>query len=560
MATPEELIYLDPDEEITAIIDRLRQTDARLIRLVVPKGALVLQSLVSLKLLKREADQFHKRIALVTQDAVGQRLAARAELAVYRKPKDDVPVVDAPYLVDQEEEAEPAVEPEEEIPVEDAPEGLSVHRYDRSQDPVDDQDGEGSATPPTDQATEPLPAAALRALGRTTTRGAARWKKPLTIVAVLGILGALGGFVFVEFFPRATIALTLATEPLEQVVVVKGTTEIQEPDLANAKIPAVRRDVEARAENQAPATGKKQVGEKASASVKLYNYWDSNPQTIAVGTAFRADDGTPFVATEAVTIPGATTTLSQGQIVTTPGTVNTVIQAESAGTEANGKDGIMTIPSLPSVRQDKIYGETINPSAGGTSREITIVTQADLDALKNATRDALTADGKTKLADGVEGRLVEGAIELAVTNESASASVGDEASTLTYTMIGQARGLIVGEDELKTATIAILERAIPSGRMLVLRDNDSLSAIGENLVIDPGTIDIRVTVSSRTALSLDVEQVAETVTGLTIQDAESRLRETPGVTAVTISGRPRWLKTLPKRPSQITISTTVAEE
>jgi len=557
MAAQEELIYLDPDEEITAIIDRLRQTDARAIRLVVPKGALVLQSLVSLKLLKREADEFHKRIAIVTQDTVGQRLAARAELAVYQKPKDDIPVVDAPYVVDQDSEGESTELPEEELPVEDVPDGLSVHRYDHSQQ-ADTDEGAPAEEPAGD--TKPLPPAALRALGRTSVASAARWKKPLTILVAFLFIGALGSFVFVEFFPRATIALTLATEPLEQAVAVKGSADIQEVDLANARIPATRREVEARAENQAPATGKKQVGDKASASVKLYNYWDSNPQTIVAGTAFRATDGTPFVATETVTIPGATTTLSQGQIVATPGTVNTLIQAEVAGTEANGKSGIMSIPSLPSVRQDKIYGETVNASAGGTSREITIVTQADLDTLKNATRDALTADGKTKLADGADGRLLEGAAEIVLTSESASANVGDEVATVTYTMVAQARGLILGDEQLKTATIAILERAIPSGRMLVLRDNDTLAAIGENLSIESGTIDIRVTVNTRTALSVDVEQVAETVIGLVLPEAENRLRETAGVTNVVITSRPRWLTTLPKRPSQIEITTVVAEE
>lgn len=566
MRHEEQLIYIDPDEEITAIIDRLRQTDASMIRLVVPKGALILQSLVSLKLLKREADQLKKRIALVTQDPIGERLAPQAELAVFRKPKDSQPVVAAPYETSFEEETElaPEVEPEE------VPEGLSVHHYEPLV-PASDSEASEEASQ-ADDADEPqgisnddqvdasqrLPNAAAKALGRRQPSG--RGKKFFMFLVILGGVGLLAWLVFMEFAPRAVIAMTLSTEPLEQAVVVKADLSMTDIDLSNAKIPAERQETQLEVAREAPATGKKQIGEKATVSLSLYNYWDSNPQSIVAGTQLIASDGTPFQTLESVTIPGASTTLSQGKIVTTPGKVNVVARAEQAGTAANGKSGTFTIPSLPTVRQDKIYGESVNPSAGGTSREVTIVTSNDINSLKNAAQAAFRDEGKAKLVEASDRHLLDGAIEYTITQESASAAVDAEAETIRYTVTGTLRALLFDDSQLKDAALAILTRTVPSGRTVILRDSDTLSAAAENIVQDPGTMDLKVTIATHTALALELEDVAGSVTGLGFAEAESRLRETAGITDVTITSRPRWLKSLPKRPGQIEIVINYAVE
>lgn len=580
MSVDERLIYLEPDEEITAIIDRLREADARSVRLVVPKGALILQSLISLKLLKREAAVLDREIALVIHDEVGQRLAAAADLTVYRKPKDQAAVHAATAELKTQNSTTPPIgggsrsggklksEAENDTPpAEDVPEGLAVHHYtedgerrtengnDESGDeirvtdfPESDTSDRSNSSDPSNRGDRPvLP------VRRTPRR---------FIGLVIGILALLilGPLAFLEFAPRATIALTLATEPLETAVSLTATTELTEPDLDNARIPATLAMAEVRVSREAPATGKKPVGNKATAALTLYNYWDANAQTIAAGTGFRAPDGTPFVATAAATIPGATTTLSQGQVVTTPGTTSVVVEAEAAGTDANGKSGTFTIPSLSAARQSKIYGEAANPSAGGTSQEVTIVTQADLDTLTAATREAATAEARTKLTEGLSGRLLDGALEVTMGGEAASAAVDAEAQQLTLTVVATARGLLVADDQLKAATVAVLERAVSSGRMLVLRDNDTLTPVASNLILEPGSVEIRVTVATRTALAIDVAAVAGTLTNLPVPEAEARLRETAGVTAVTIDNRPRWLDRLPRRPSQIQITTVVGTD
>ncbi|TSD02062.1 MAG: Uncharacterized protein Athens071425_160 [Parcubacteria group bacterium Athens0714_25] len=74
--------YIDVDEEVTSIIDRLKKSSVNENILVIPQRALILQSIVNLKLLKKEAEKNKKQVMIITQDAHGQALVERAGILV----------------------------------------------------------------------------------------------------------------------------------------------------------------------------------------------------------------------------------------------------------------------------------------------------------------------------------------------------------------------------------------------------------------------------------------------------------------------------------------------
>jgi len=78
-------LYIDIDEEITSIVDRVRKTPAGEVIIVVPKRALLIQSLVNLKLLKKESNRRRKRLMIVTQDKIGKKLIEKAGILVQGK-------------------------------------------------------------------------------------------------------------------------------------------------------------------------------------------------------------------------------------------------------------------------------------------------------------------------------------------------------------------------------------------------------------------------------------------------------------------------------------------
>ncbi|HDZ85354.1 MAG TPA: hypothetical protein ENH35_02265, partial [Candidatus Moranbacteria bacterium] len=72
-----QTFYIDIDEEITSAIDRLRKSKTKENIFVVPKRALILQSVVNLRLLKKEAGKLKKQIMIISQDEQGRALAEK---------------------------------------------------------------------------------------------------------------------------------------------------------------------------------------------------------------------------------------------------------------------------------------------------------------------------------------------------------------------------------------------------------------------------------------------------------------------------------------------------
>ena len=76
-----QTFYIDIDEEITSIVDRLRSAQSGglgEVVIVVPKRALLIQSIVNLRLLKKEADNMGVSLSIVTQDNLGKVLIEKA--------------------------------------------------------------------------------------------------------------------------------------------------------------------------------------------------------------------------------------------------------------------------------------------------------------------------------------------------------------------------------------------------------------------------------------------------------------------------------------------------
>lgn len=78
----QQKIYIDVDEEITTVIDHIYRVKGNDIALIVPQRALLLQSVVNLKLLAQEAKKYGKNIILMTRDEDGIAFAQRAGLIV----------------------------------------------------------------------------------------------------------------------------------------------------------------------------------------------------------------------------------------------------------------------------------------------------------------------------------------------------------------------------------------------------------------------------------------------------------------------------------------------
>ena len=72
-----DVIYIDVDDDVTAIIGKIKKAKEKIVALVPPKRAGALQSAVNLRLLERMAKTDKKQLVLITNNAALVGLAAK---------------------------------------------------------------------------------------------------------------------------------------------------------------------------------------------------------------------------------------------------------------------------------------------------------------------------------------------------------------------------------------------------------------------------------------------------------------------------------------------------
>src|SRR3989344_1419410 len=63
-----DTVYVDVEDDITTVIDKVEGASEKIVALILPKRASVMQSTVNMRLLKRAADKAEKSVVLITSD------------------------------------------------------------------------------------------------------------------------------------------------------------------------------------------------------------------------------------------------------------------------------------------------------------------------------------------------------------------------------------------------------------------------------------------------------------------------------------------------------------
>jgi hypothetical protein len=111
-----ETVYIDVEDEITSIIDKVEASKSKIVVLMLPKRATTLQSVVNMRLLKRSADHAKKNLVLVTNESALLPLAGAAGIHVARDLKSAPTIPDSPLVQDDATEPPLPAEGDEDEP------------------------------------------------------------------------------------------------------------------------------------------------------------------------------------------------------------------------------------------------------------------------------------------------------------------------------------------------------------------------------------------------------------------------------------------------------------
>lgn len=545
-----DTIYIDSDDEIAAVVDKVVASKAKVVALVLPKRFTMLHSAVNMKILKKSAADHKKNLVLITSEQALLPIAAASGMYV-AKSLQSKPMVPKALLADEEtaesvdigESEDPALDPE-------APIGELAKTTDDaiSLDNTVPEQTKPEPTPKTEK---------IKKDKKLAVPNFERFRKKL----FFGIAGGVLLVVFLIFalfvWPRAIITITAQQQEIPLTITVSASPTGTD-DVAAKTFKLQTKTIDKADTKTTDATGKKDMGQKAAGSVEFYNCSKDDKlgdtvRTVPAGTGISTGNLT-FITQQAVQVPPSGFSGNTCKFDKPSSAVNVV--AQNAGAEYNVDGRSFSVAGYGSMTAKDDGG-----MSGGSSRVVTVVAQEDCDKLLNdlnnasnsqQTKDQLTTEfssnGLTPIAETYKVQTVSSTCEPSVGQEATKVSAK---ATYRYTMSG------INTD---TLTQLITQSALAkAGQGQTVTDTGVTSAVISIDSSTGATTSLTVKTIAKTGVKQDTDALKAQVAGKNAHQTTESLQQIPGVKEVKVDYSPFWVRSTPKNQDHITIQFTSNE-
>lgn len=550
MAEPQkQTIYIDVDDEITSIVEKVRDADHKIVALVLPKRMATLQSIVNMKLLKRTADSANKKIVLITSEASLLPLAGAVKIHV-AKTLQSKPAIPAP----------PDVGNSKEIVADDT--GEDADGVDKSKSvgelagatavvaaaKKDDIDEDTIDIDSIDD--EPAP----KDKGKTKAK-ANKLKVPNFEKFRTKLMLAAGGLALLivllmianKVLPHAKVVIKTNSVEVNTNLTITADTQAKELNEEEGIMPATKLDITASSTQQVTASGKKNVGEKATGTMTVYNC-SSSVQNLPAGTTF-SNGAQSFLSDKAITVSKSGYSLTpSGFVCNKDGNTEVGVIASQAGSKYNVNSGNYT------TGINNVTGSG-SEMTGGTDKTINVLSQADIDTAKQKASQDSEGAKNDLVAKFKEQNLyaLPPTIKPHEQTVDSSAKVGDEASNVSVTVKTKYTMLGVKQEDL--------EKLIDNNakdQIDIQKQKISDYGLGNaSIVINSTKSTDNQTMSFQTTAiagaSIDTEALKQDMAGKKKGDVKAMVSSMPSVQDVNVLYSPFWVTKAPSNPAKINI-------
>lgn len=548
-----DVIYIDTEDDITAIIGKVKASSEHIVALVPPKRIGAIQSAVNLKLVHRAAEQADKRLVIISNNAALMALAGSAGIPVAKnlqsKPElAEVPVLDiddGEDIIDGSDLA--SVKPTKKEVTEDAAADEVIAE--------NEQVSEKPAKASPKAAASALGATALAAKNKVKIPDFDKFRKKLVLI-VIGLILLVGFGVWATVFaPHATVVITARASDAALNTQVKLGDALS-TDLKSGTIKSVTKTSKKTISQPFTATGKKDVGTKATGSVRLTPTRDTlisvridgDSVTIPAGTIISSESGLAYLT-------GAPVTFDEDNISAT--TVG--VTAAENGAKYNGATG------AASKSPGGTTATFTTATSGGTDKMATIVEQGDVEALmdKLATQsdiDAAKKDIKAQL-DG-DYVILESSFKADTQGVKPSPAVGAESADGKGTVAGDVTFSIVAvpRSELAKFLDGYFARQIDGKNNQKVYDNGAKTVSFTNISAVEGGHSANVTTNGKIGPKIDEMALKEFSKGKRLGEIQAHVKETNGVDTVDVKFSPFWVSSAPNDVKKIKVEFKVNDK
>lgn len=547
-----DIIYIDVEDDITAIIGKVKQSREKIVALVPPKRVGVLQSAVNLRLLNRMAAQNHKHLVLISSNAALTALAAAAKIPVAKNLQSKPEVGAAP--------AEVADTDEDIIDGTQLPIGELARTADRgaafsSVSPAVDEAVRENAA---EEAVVGVAAAARPRPVRARTSATKvpnfdRFRKKLVLIGAGGAL-LIGLLVWaIMFAPRATVVIAARTTgtPVNARVTLDPAAATS---LTDGTLKSVTKQTKKDQTIEFAATGKKDVGERATGTITVQNCDSNTSFTIPAGTAFTDSSGHQFTNAAAATVPGFSGSASVCRSTrVNAGKATISVTAAAIGGEYNLSARSYTIAGV----SGDVYANGTD-MAGGSSRTITVVSSEDVQKATEQLAEQKTDDIKRDLTKQFDKTFIaiDQSFKIDQANPTSAPTVDQETtdgkakltSSVTYSLSA------VAKSEVKQYLDDYFKVQLKGKDDQRVYDNGSGEAKFSNITpSDNGKFAVNLVTNAKLGPKIEDEDVKKLAAGKRYGEIQSSLEAIQGVQSVDVKYSPFWVTAAPNDIKRISV-------
>ncbi len=565
-----DVIYVDTEDDITSIIEKIKNAKYSAIALVPPARAGVLQSVVNLKLLQRAAKLSRKKISLITSDKALVSLASGLQIPIAKNlsAKAGIPVLRNDLPLGEENEIDGKDFAVGELAALDSEQGNFAKKSDSAKEKAAvaaieaDDEIRGEETDFSPNEDKPKKGKPQQAKKRIPDFNIFRKKLLISGGIAVAVIAFLVWAIVIA--PHGLITIVAKTTP-QQVSASVSLTPNDQTNVGGLKIQPIVKSTSKTESVSFTATGSQMVGgAKATGTVTLTNHSQSK---------FDPNTG----ASNAINLPAGTNISVSGQHFTTDSSVsinggggtNTVsVTAVNPGTAYNAPaNSAVKITGYDQATQ--LDGAAKGDFSGGQDQtKQSVVQQSDLD---DAIAKLKNQDGgnqnqfKQQLQDqfGSGAVIIKDSFNSSFGNISGNPPVGSvvgsgttptASATITYSMIA------ISENDLNSFLDSQINNSLGDAKGQKIYDNGSKKVKFANLQNSGKNYSVTISTTGQVGPSLDVDAIKTMAlgqkSGQIRSDIQSKFND--NIKSIKVDFSPFWVDSISDK-SKLTVNFEVNE-
>lgn len=574
-AAKREVIYIDPEDDITSVIDKIKEGASKVVAVVPGKRLGALQSAVNLRLLQRAAQAVDKKLVLVSDDKNLTKMAAGIGIYMSKNlqtrpavPKvegapdiapetEEIPEEDIASIKKVAEEEAPSADQEAEVVENEIEENADKMAKESAEEEKQQKKIEKAKK---DQESKIKAAEAAEAVKKAKDKKS-KSKQPninkfrKRVIIAASVLLFLVAFIIWAILQKPSATITIRSQTSQNQY--KETWVIDPNVDTNAAQKTFKSKQYSGEENLSAdfsATGEKDIGQKASGSITIINCNDA-AVSIAAGTAFAAG-GKNYVSNTGINIPGSNF-FSSGQCKE-DGKATVGVTAVQSGESFNQAAASYQIAGSPGN-----VSASGSAMSGGTTNIVRIVQQSDIDAAKQKVTSQANSDYKAKLLATVDPsyKAIDSSFKSDVPDPSSNVQAGQQAdggrveSKVTYSV--QAYNISELETVLEES---VNQQLADSNQKVYSSDKDQdpqLTLQGDTTTSGAGQYEVSKLFNVGPAIN--EEDIKERAKSKKSGEIIDELEQIKGVSRVDVKISPFWRQRVPSDTSKITVKLKVDE-